>query len=55
VFLFDHKLKVNIYLKIADHVDYQNFIEELNKELPKYERISFFEVFIDTLDTRLKQ
>lgn len=55
VFLSDHKLKVSIYLKREDAVDYQKFIDNLNEELPKYERISSLEVLTDTLDHRLKQ
>jgi long-subunit acyl-CoA synthetase (AMP-forming) len=55
VFLSDNKLKANIYIKSEDAVDYQKFVEDLNKELPKYERIGSFEVLIDSLDKRLKQ
>lgn len=55
VFLADGKLKAKIYLRGEDTVDYQKFVEELNNELPKYERIGSFQVLLDSLDKRLKQ
>ncbi len=55
VFISDSKLKAYIYLKREDTVDYKKFVEDLNKELPKSERIGSFEVLLDSLDKRLKQ
>lgn len=55
VYSSDNKLKAKIHLKVVDAMDYQKFIEDLNNELPKYERIGSYEVVMDSLDKRLKQ
>lgn len=55
VYLYDSKLKADIYLKEENTMDYSKMIEEVNEEGTKFEKISYFEVFVDSIDVRLKQ
>lgn len=48
-------LKANIYLKKHDKADYSAIISSVNDEATKFERISEFEVFVDSVDSRMKQ
>ena len=50
-YIKDDKIAVNIY--VSDDID-SNIVDEYNKEVPKYERISSFTIYRDSLDTRLK-
>ena len=47
------KIAVNIYVSGND--DYDKIIKEYNKEVPKYEKVSYYEIHNDSIDTRLKQ
>ena len=47
------KIFVSIY--VSDEVDAEEIINEYNKEVPKYERVSDFEIIQDSIDIRLKQ
>lgn len=55
VYLYDSKLKADIYLKKENARDYHKIIEEVNEEGSKFEKITFFEIFIDSVDVRMKQ
>ncbi len=55
VFLNNSVLKANIYLKAPCETDYFKLIEDLNQESSKHEKVSEVEVFIDSVDVRLKQ
>ncbi len=52
-YIKDDKLAVDIYVK--DKIDVDSIIETYNNEVPKYERISSYNIYLDSIDTRLKQ
>ena len=52
-YIKDDKIAVNIY--VSKDGDYNYIIEDYNKEVPIYEKVSFFEVYIDSIESRLKQ
>ncbi len=53
-YIKDDAIAVNIYVSNKNE-DYNKIIEEYNKNVPKYERINSFEVYEDSVDSRLKQ
>ncbi len=52
-YIKDDKIAVNIYIVAEDN--YEKIIEDYNNEVPRYERVSYFDLHNDSLDTRLKQ
>ena len=50
-YIKDDKIAVNIYVK--GELD-SSIIDKYNEEVPKYERISSFTIYKDSIDTRLK-
>ena len=50
-YIKDDKIAVNIYVK--GEID-SSIIDKYNEEVPKYERISSFTIYKDSIDTRLK-
>ncbi len=55
VFLEKEDLCAHLYIKEETPTDYKKIIEEYNLNSPKRERIVKFEVFVDSVDNRLKQ
>lgn len=55
VYMHDAKLKANIYIKSECAVDFSALVEALNRELSKTAEIRTFEVFVDSVDRRMKQ
>ena len=49
----DDKIIVNIYLD--KDIDLDELISKYNSEVPRYERVSDYKVYFDSIDTRLKQ
>ena len=49
----DDKIIVNIYLD--KDIDLDEVISKYNSEVPRYERVSDYKVYFDSIDTRLKQ
>ena len=52
-YIKNNKLSVNIYVNGED--DFDKIIKDFNKEVPRYEKIDYYEVHNDSLDVRLKQ
>ena len=52
-FIKNDKIAVNIY--VTENDDYERIINDYNDEVPKYEKVSSFEIYKDSLDVRLKQ
>lgn len=52
-YIKNDKLAVDVYVK--ENIDLEEIIIEYNKEVPRYERIEFFNLYLDSIDTRLKQ
>ena len=50
-YIKDDKIAVNIY--VEDNIN-SSIIDEYNLEAPKYEKISSYEIYKDSIDTRLK-
>lgn len=55
VYMQESTLSCNIYLKEAEERDWDVFFEELNAQLPSYEKIRKYDVSIDSVEKRLKQ
>lgn len=55
IFFDEELLTCYVYLKEEDNTNWNDFFEEINKEVPKYEAIKKYEIFVDSLDKRLKQ
>ena len=47
------KIVVNVY--VDKDIDIKTIIDEYNKDVPRYERVSDYKVYFDSIDTRLKQ
>ena len=47
------KIAANIYVK--KNIDIKSIITIYNREVPKYEKIEYYNLYIDSIDTRLKQ
>ena len=54
VYQKDNKICASLYVDDLE-VDYAKFIEEFNKNVPKYQMIEEFEVLKNNIDNRLKQ
>lgn len=52
-YIKNDKIVVDIY--VVDEIDVDTIINEYNKDVPKYERVSSYNIKIDSIDTRLKQ
>ena len=47
------KIAVNVY---ADkEIDIKKIIDDYNQDIPKYERVEYYKLYNDSIDTRLKQ
>lgn len=55
VYWKNNKLSCTIYLKEKENKNWDHFIENLNKSLPKYENIKTYNVVMDSVEQRLKQ
>ena len=53
VYIKNDKLTADIYAK--EKIDIEDIIFTYNKEVPKYERIESYNLYRDSIDTRLKQ
>ena len=51
-YIKNDKIVADIYIK--DDID-PSIVDEYNKEVPKYERVSSYNIYKDSLDKRLKQ
>ena len=54
LYIQNDKLSANIYVK-KEISNIDELINNLNDNLPKYERIKNYKIFMDSIDTRLKQ
>ena len=52
-YIKNDKLAVDIY--VSNDIDVDKIINEYNKDVPKYERIEFYNIKEDSIDVRLKQ
>ena len=52
-YIKNDKIVVDIY--VVNEIDIDTIIKEYNKDVPKYERVSSYNIKIDSIDTRLKQ
>lgn len=52
-YISQDKLAVNIY--VTENDNYDELIEEYNNSAPKYEKIKYYKIYKDSIDTRLKQ
>ncbi len=55
VYMQDSKLGCHIYLLDPENRDWEAFFDEVNQELPKYERIADYDIVLDSVEKRLKQ
>lgn len=51
-YIKNDKIVVDIYVK--DNIN-ESIIEKYNREVPKYERVSSYNIIKDSIDIRLKQ
>ena len=52
-YIKNDKLAVDVYVK--ENIDLDEIINNYNSEVPKYERIDSYNLYLDSIDTRLKQ
>ena len=52
-YIKNDKLAIDVYVK--EKIDLETIINTYNSEVPKYERIDSFNLYLDSIDTRLKQ
>lgn len=52
-YIKNDKIAVNIYVK--QDIDIESIILNYNSEVPKYERIDYYNLYLDSIDARLKQ
>ena len=52
-YIKNDKLAVDVYVK--EDIDIELIISTYNSEVPKYERIDSYNLYLDSIDTRLKQ
>ena len=53
VYIKNDKLAADFYVK--EDIDIESIIKTYNSEVPKYEKIEYFNLYLDSIDTRLKQ
>ena len=52
-YIKEDKIAVNVY---ADkEIDIKKIIDDYNQDIPKYERVEYYKLYNDSIDTRLKQ
>ena len=52
-YIKNNKLAVDVYVK--EDIDIESIISKYNSEVPKYERINSYNIYLDSIDTWLKQ
>lgn len=55
IFLAEDELRAHFFIQKEDGFHYEELIENYNENVPNYRKIKGFEVFIDSVDKRLKQ
>ena len=55
VFLNQNELNCHLYLLKEDDTNWDEFFNSFNDKVPKYEKIVKYEIFIDSIEKRLKQ
>lgn len=55
IYMQDNILSCHVYLLDREERDWEKFFEEINADLPSYEKVRRFDVVIDSVERRLKQ
>jgi long-subunit acyl-CoA synthetase (AMP-forming) len=52
-YIKDDKIAINVY--VDKTIDIDTIVENYNQDIPRYERVEYYKVYKDSIDTRLKQ